>query len=184
MVRKAHAVGLTDESPSFPDFTYAAVKRTVLHVREAGIGERAARELAQARPDDAARIAGRLREIDALLEESPLPESEWRRVLEVLDRDQLAALTGISPASVLRYEKQERTTPDDVAARLHFVALVIGDLAGAYNALGIRRWFERARTALDGRTPAAILRGGWKPEDPGPRAIRELARALTAPSAT
>jgi hypothetical protein len=184
VVRKAHAVGLIDDTPAFPDLTYPAVTRTVLHVREAGIGERAARELAQASPGDTARIAERLRELDALIEESPLPESEWPRVLEVLDRDQLAALLGISPASVLRYEKQQRATPDDVAARLHFLALVIGDLAGAYNAIGIRRWFDRTRTALDGRAPAAVLRGHWKPEDPGPRAVRALARALTSSPAT
>jgi len=184
VVRKAYAVGLVDESPGFPDLTYPAVKRTVLHVREAGIGDRAARELAQTAPGDTARIAERLREIETLIEESPLPESEWPRVLETLGRDQLAALAGISPASVLRYEKQDRTTPDDVAARVHFLALVIGDLAGAYNAIGIRRWFDRTRTALDGRAPSAILRGNWKPEDPGPRAVRALARALTASPGT
>ena len=48
----------------------------------------------------------------------------------------------------------DRETPDIVAARVHVLALVVGDLAGAYNDLGIRRWFHRKRTVLHGDTPA------------------------------
>jgi hypothetical protein len=182
VVRKAHAVGLTDESPDFTGLTYPTLKRTVLRVREAGIAERAAGYVATG--DDPTELAERLREISALLDESPLPATEWRRVLEVFERDQLAALLGLSPVSVLRYAKNERHTPDEVAARLHFLALVIGDLAGAYNELGIRRWFERKRTALDGRAPADMLKGNWQPEDPRPQAVRDLARALVTSPAT
>ena len=152
------------------------VKRTVLRVREAGIGERAAGYVAAATGDDRTTLAERLREISALLDESPLPATEWRRVLEVFDRDQLSSLLGLSAVSVLRYASNERRTPDEVAARLHFLALVIGDLAGAYNEIGIRRWFDRKRTALDGRAPADVLKGHWRPEDPKPAAVRDLAR--------
>ena len=182
--RTAHAVGLVDEMPEAGEVTYQQVKRTVLCVREAGIAERATAEIAGAGPEDATFLAGRLREILEQLEQSPLPDTEWHRVLKIVDRDRLAALLGVSPASVARYASQERRTPDDIAARLHFLALVIGDLAGAYNEIGIRRWFERTRTALDGRTPAKLLRGNWQPEDPGPRAVRELARSLVASPAT
>ena len=35
----------------------------------------------------------------------------------------------------------------------------MGDLAGAYNDIGVRRWFERQRTRLDGNTPAQALGG-------------------------
>ena len=184
MVRTAHAVGLVDEAPDFADVTYPAVKRVVLRVREAGIGEWAAAEVARATPPDAGRLADRLREIASLLEQSPLPATEWHRVLAIFDRDRLASLVGISPASVQRYARHERRTPDEVAARLHGLALIVGDLAGAYNEIGIRRWFERARTALDGRSPAELLRGAWEPEDAGPRAVRELARSLVASPAT
>src|SRR2546428_4517527 len=62
VVRKAHAVGLTDESPDFTGLTYLAVKRTVLRVREAGIGERAAGYIALATGDDTTLLAERLRE--------------------------------------------------------------------------------------------------------------------------
>ena len=57
MVRTAHAVGLVDEAPDFADVTYPAVKRVVLRVREAGIGEWAAAEVARATPPDAGRLA-------------------------------------------------------------------------------------------------------------------------------
>ena len=184
VVRKAHAVGLVERAPAFAELTYREVKRAVQKVREAGIGYRAAGDLSRARGDETTLVAERLRELDALLEESPLPATEWPRVLEVIDRDRLASLLGISPASVLRYDKQDRTTPDAVAARLHFLALLIGDLAGAYNEIGIRRWFDRKRTALDGRAPAELLRGDWSPDDPGPRAVRALGRALVTSPAT
>ena len=75
------------------------------------------------------------------------------------------------------------TRCDAVAARVHFLALAVGDLAGAYNDIGIRRWFERKRTVLEGRAPAAVFRGKWQPEDPGPLQIRDLARALVASAA-
>lgn len=184
MVRKAHAVGLVDDAGDFSALTYPAVQRAVLRVREAGIGERAAADVVRAGPEDAALVVDRLREIEALLEDSPLPATEWGRMLDLFGRDRLAALLGISPASVLRYGKHERRTPDEVAARLHFLALVVGDLAGAYNEIGIRRWFERPRTALEGRSPADLLRGEWRPEEAGPASVRRLARSLVASPAT
>ena len=86
--------------------------------------------------------------------------------------------------SVRRYRAGARETPDDVVARLHTLALMVGDLAGAYNDAGIRRWFVRPRTLLRNRAPADILTSGWQPEDPGPRQVRDLATALTASPAT
>jgi hypothetical protein len=83
-----------------------------------------------------------------------------------------------------RYERGARRTPDAVAARLHFLALLIGDLAGAYNPIGIRRWFDRPRTALEGHAPAYLLAGPWQPEEAGPARVRELARALVDSAAT
>jgi hypothetical protein len=71
-----------------------------------------------------------------------------------------------------------------VAARLHFLANVVGDLAGAYNEMGIRRWFERPRTLLGGRSPAQLLTDGWTPEDPRAKKVRDLARSLTGSPAT
>jgi hypothetical protein len=113
-----------------------------------------------------------------LVEQSPTPEGEWDRVGAVLGEELLADLTGVSKASLARYRGGQRRTPDAVAARLHHVAMTTADLAGSYTPAGIRRWFDRPRTALDGRTPRAVLEGSWAPEDEGPTAMRELARSL------
>jgi hypothetical protein len=83
-----------------------------------------------------------------------------------------------------RYQSGERDTPDDVAARLHFLALVVSDLAGSYNDIGVRRWFQRKRTLLDGRAPVTLLKGHWDPDDEGPMRVRQLARELVSLSAT
>ena len=87
-------------------------------------------------------------------------------------------------SSLRRYLSGARSTPDEVAARLHFLALVTGDLAGAYNDVGIRRWFVRPRKLLGDRAPAHLLERTWRPEDPGPRRVRDLARALVPSPAT
>jgi hypothetical protein len=182
-VRAAHAVGLVAERTSFAELTYPAVQRVVERVREAGIAADAAWQV-QRRDTSREDLATALRRICEQLEESPLPDTEWRRLPDVLGRDLVARLLGIATSSAGRYERGERQTPDDVAARLHFLALVTGDLAGAYNDIGIRRWFDRKRTALDGKSPAQLLAREWQPEDAGPRRVRALARALVASPGT
>jgi hypothetical protein len=62
--------------------------------------------------------------------------------------------------------------------------MVISDLSGAYNDFGIRRWFDRARSGLDGLAPREILTNAWDPDEPGPRRVRGLARALLGSPAT
>lgn len=118
------------------------------------------------------------------LEASPVPASEWRHLMRVLGADMLARLLGISSPSIRRYARTIRNTPDDVAARLHWLALIVGDLAGAYNEIGIRQWFDRKRVQLDGRTPAQLLTGEWKPDDSGPQLVRNLAHSLAGSPAT
>ena len=123
--------------------------------------------------------------LESVLEEtehSPLPEHEWRPTLGAVDEALLASLLGISPASIKRYSRHERPTPDDVAVRLHFVALVVADLSGAYNVFGIRRWFNRAPGP--GRPPAAALLGpGFNPDGPDAAALRQLAADLVGAGA-
>lgn len=114
----------------------------------------------------------------------PVPSREWGSLAALFGIDRLAELTGTSPASVRRYMSGARSTPDPLAARLHLLAVISGDLAGAYNEIGIRRWFERPRTFLDGKAPAELLQGEWDPEDDGPKRVRELARSLTGSPAT
>ena len=119
-----------------------------------------------------------LRELNQALQDSPRPESEWGKVREFLDEDVLADLLNISSASVRRYAAGDRRTPDDTAWRLHLIAQLISDLIGSYNNYGIRRWFERPRTQLDGRTPREVIRGAGSEDDAEVMRISELASAL------
>jgi hypothetical protein len=141
-------------------------------------------ELAHVEVPSPAEVQAVLRLLITALEQSPVPQLEWRSVSRVFDPEQLASLLVISLSSLRRYQSGERATPDDVAARLHFLALVTGDLAGAYNEIGIRRWFGRKRTQLGGKTPASLLNGTWDPDDAGPQKVRSLAAALVTLSAT
>jgi len=130
------------------------------------------------------RWEGFILELLDALEESPLPRKEWVGLERMLGADLLASLIGVSPSSLRRYASGTRDTPDDVAARLHFLALVVGDLAGSYNDIGVRRWFMRRRTQLSGQTPADLLQGSWDPEEEGPQQVRRLAAALLGAPAT
>src|SRR5258705_4770554 len=118
-VRKAHAVRLIERSPDFPELTYPEVRQAAARVREAGIATYAAGIVARRDPPGAVELTRALRDIDARLEESPLPETEWPRVVAILESDQLAALLGISASSLVRYAKGERRTPDEMACRLN-----------------------------------------------------------------
>jgi hypothetical protein len=99
--------------------------------------------------------------LNIALEESPVPEFEWNRLTDVLGLELLSRLLGISATSVRRYRAAARTTPDDVAGRLHFLSLIVGDLSGAYNEFGTRQWFERKRPRLGSRPKRDGIRGFW-----------------------
>jgi uncharacterized protein (DUF2384 family) len=120
----------------------------------------------------------------AAMKESPLPRSELRSLGEILGRERIAALVGTSEPSLRRYLAGTRRVPDDIAQRAHALAIVVSYLRGAYNVLGVRRWFERPRTQLDGKAPQDLLSGDWDPADPGPARVMALARALAASPAT
>jgi uncharacterized protein (DUF2384 family) len=115
------------------------------------------------------------------VEHSPLPDREWPRMSQLLGDDLLEDLVGTSQSSLHRYRAQERSTPDYIAERLHALTLITADLAGSYNPFGIRRWFKRPRTQLDGRAPIEVLKGEWNPEDTDFQQVKSLAAALTAP---
>lgn len=119
-----------------------------------------------------------LRSIDDAIVSSPLPETEWNSMTAVFTEEALALLVRASVTSVGRYRRHERPTPDAVAARLHFLALVVADLAGCYNDRGVRRWFSRPRPQLDGQAPEELLVANWDPDEPGPRQVAALAATL------
>jgi hypothetical protein len=178
---RADAMGLLAEEPKVDAHDLsAALVNLIEHLRRAGIGRTIYAFMDGPLSENPGEMERLLRQLNAALEESPVPEYEWKQMVGVLGPDLLARLVGISPTSLRRYEAAARTTPDKVAARLHFLAMVTGDLAGAYNDMGVRQWFDRKRTQLGGRPPAELLKGDWTPDMEGPSQVRELARALTA----
>lgn len=180
--RRAEGMGLVEANASSLDA--ADITRLLQRVSDAGIARGPALHFDNVEPPSAAEAESLLKLVIAALDSSPAPKFEWPAVTRVIDADQLAPLLNVSVSSLKRYAAGERDTPDDVAARLHHVALIVGDLAGAYNEVGVRRWFERKRTALNGRAPAALLTGDWNPDDAPPQKVRELARSLVALGAT
>lgn len=127
---------------------------------------------------------GVLAKVHEALDESPAPTTEWPALHGVLGAELLAVLVGISASSIRRYLSGARPTPDAIAVRLHFLALVVADLAGAYNDIGVRRWFQRPRERLGGSAPARLLAGDWYPDNDGPSRVRELAASLASSPAT
>lgn len=181
--RRAEAMGLV-EPGSMERADAETVRRLGARLRKVGVATSAIDHLNNVEAPTAEELAGLLEVMIGALESSPVPKFEWGGLSRVFDVDDLAALLSVSPSSLKRYQSGERDTPDIVAARLHFLALVVGDLSGSYNDIGIRRWFHRKRALLGDRTPAALLKGDWDPDDEGPARVRQLARELTSLSAT
>jgi hypothetical protein len=178
---RAEAMGLLPPGERIETLDLSSFRRAVRHIRRAGIARNIDLDLTGASGSD---LEQTLERLNLALEESPAPEFEWNRLVEVLGLELVSRLLGISAISVRRYQTNVRTTPDQVAERLHFLSLVAGDLAGAYNEIGVRQWFRRKRAQLDGRAPLDWLKAPWKPTEPGPLRVRNLAQALTASPAT
>ena len=116
------------------------------------------------------------------------PESSsmtpWRKLAPIFGDRLMSRLLGVSRRSVARYRSGERRTPEVVGARLNRHARVVHHLEGAYNALGVRRWFQRRRSALDGKSPADVLAGAWDPTAAESQSVLALARSLSGLGAT
>jgi hypothetical protein len=178
---RAEAMGLLPPEDSIDTLDLPALRKVIKHVHKAGIGK--AIQVANVEPA-IREVEHVLDRLITALEESPAPEYEWRRLADVLGIDLLSRLLGIAAVSIRRYSAGVRVTPDALAGRLHLLSLIVGDLSGAYNDIGVRQWFDRKRTQLGGKTPAELLRGRWEAKDRGPGQVRELARSLTATPAT
>ncbi len=179
---RADAMGLLPRQITCLDDT--VMKDLETGMSKAGIGQALFSDFDRLLNSDLDGLTAWLERINEALEESPAPDSEWRTLYDLLGVDLLAKLLGISHSSVRRYLLGSRTTPDTIAARLHFLAFIVGDLSGAYNDIGTRRWFARPRKQLDGYSPAQFLADGWLPNDEGPLWVRELARSLVSSPAT
>ena len=178
----AEAMGLLGDE-GIERLDLATLRRVARAASEAGIGAIPTAVLAGRRLDsnELHAVVQRLREA---LEDSPAPTHEWAALVPLFGLEDLAHLVTVSPASLRRYASRSRPTPDPVAARLHFLARVVAQLRGSYNDIGVRRWFERKRTALRGKSPAQILRGDWSPEDTNAHKVLELARSVASSPAT
>jgi hypothetical protein len=127
----------------------------------------------------AQRMADSVEQLVAVLDDSPAPSTEWAPMRAVFGDEVLGDLLGIAPASLRRYAGAERATPQATAERLHWLAMVVSDLAGSYNDFGMRRWFERPRTQLGGKSPRALLGARWTPDDKAAQQVRRLAATLS-----
>ncbi len=156
----AEAMGLLKLSSPMSHLDLDVLRSTLVNFLEAGIGIVPIAELAQNNSaEDLPRI---LDEIYESLEGSPNPDTEWLSISAVLGRELLLKLLDISNSSIERYIDQKRPTPDSIAVKLHTLARIIAHLSGAYNDIGIRRWFERPRSQLNGSSPADLLTGEWQ----------------------
>jgi hypothetical protein len=184
--RRAEAMGLVERALPTQEFDFTSVQKILRGVCDAGIARSPMLDLDSADTEgpDSNNVAELMQMVIAALEASPTPHFEWRSVSRVFDAECLAALLGISVSSLRRYQVGMRITPDDVAARLHFLALVISDLAGACNENGVRHWFHRQLALRGDKGPGVLLSGVWNPEDEGPQRVRALARALVARATT
>lgn len=189
MVRAA-AMGVLAGGP-VTDLDPASVRRLLHGLQEHGIGAEAGIVLAPLTaqstqrldpPTERRMVAGLLR-LSAALEASAAPSAEWPAMREVFGDEALVQLVGVGLSSMRRYAAGERHTPDDVADRLHWLAMAVADLAGAYNAFGVRRWFERPRAQLGGKSPRQLLGPDWSPNEARARRVRELASTLSGAGA-
>ena len=182
LLRRALALGLLDIDQEVTRLDLGLLRQIAERASAAGIGQDAAIAVlrGQSSPD---RLLPLIARLDEALRESPLPDRELPELLRVFPREDLAALAGTSSVSLGRYLTGSRAWPDELAARIHWLALVVSDLAGAYNEFGIRRWFGRQRTQLDGRAPRQVLDVGWDPTDPEVERVRALAASLAGSGA-
>lgn len=181
---RAAAMGLLPEGEVIETLDLNALKSMARHIGAARVAPAAVAELTGWTRGDPRRLRALLQEVGQAMVESPVPEREWGELVRVLGEPLLARCAGVSRSSLRRYAAGRRTTPHAVAARLHHVALIVGHLAGSYNDYGIRRWFERKRTRLNGRAPGDVLKGAWSPDDKGPREVLALSEALLGSPAT
>jgi hypothetical protein len=177
LVRRALAVGLLADRPQIERLDLDLVRNIAREASLAGVGQDAALGILEGdnTPESLRTLIGRL---DSALAESAMPDRELRGLLGVFALDGLASLLGTSAMSLRRYLAGTRAMPDVLAARTHWLALVVADLAGAYNAFGVRRWFDRPRAQLGGRPPRKAMGTDWSPESPEAAQIAALAGAL------
>jgi len=182
LVLRASAVGLLTGRERIDRLDLELLRDIARSAAAAGIGKDAALGMLESDLSPT-RLATLIERLDEALIGSPLPDRELRQLRQTFELDQLGQLLGTSEVSLRRYLAGSRDVPDVVAARAHWLALVVADLGGAYNQIGVRRWFERPRAQLDGRSPREALGANWTPDGVPATSIQVLAAALVGPAA-
>ncbi len=183
---RSAAMGLLT-GPTITRLDAAAVGRLVKSLQRHGIARTAGVGLAPlmvkgARPLNAVAarsLEQRIDQVAEALEASAAPLAEWPAMRQVFGDEMLGELLVLSLSSLKRYAAGQRTTPAPVVARLHWLAMLVADLAGAYNNFGIQRWFARPRAQLGGVSPRALLGEQWQADGEPAQRLRQLASALS-----
>lgn len=87
----------------------------------------------------------------------------------VLQEELITDLTSKSPADM-------RNDLQDCSKEIYFLYEMVDYLKGSYNDEGIRRWFQRERSQLGGKSPLQYLGSGWNPDEENAKRVLELAR--------
>jgi len=184
-ILKAEAMGLLDEQVDTLNLNLDAIIFVAKKVASEGLGRKVVIDPERWREYSSTDLRMRLNELSSILEDSPLPEREWSRVKELLQEDLMTGMLHISEPSLRRYAQGERQCSDNVSNKLHWLALVLGDLLGSYNEIGARNWFLRPRKSFGGKTPFQMLSArDWNPDDAGPIKIREFVKSLNGAMGT
>jgi len=175
---RAETMGLIPDAIARQDsitIDRVTVQRLLKRLREAGVASASSVRLPTAGAENLGLVLERALEA---LDASPYPPGEWEALREIVGDRLLARMLRISESSIRRYTAGGRRTPDDIAWRLHAIGGVVSALRGSYNEYGVRRWFDRRRTALEGRTPADVIADAESEDDEGFRRVVELACEL------
>ena len=181
LLRRADAMGLLDEP--IRELSTEVVRKVARKLAQLGLASDLAARLSSGKPS-ASELSRYLDAALLALDESPVPAAELARLNATLGHELLAGLLEISAASLQRYQNGERQAPDDIAERAHFLTSVTSALEGIYNEFGVRRWFERPRTAFKGKTARQLLGQGWAPGGEPARRILAAAESLQGLGAT
>ena len=168
LLARSQTMGFCPRGAAHTHLDLALLDELAACLQSVGVaGEAAARLRADIASRRKPRVtADDLRAVVEALDASPMPRGEWQPARELLGDELLARLVGgVSQSSLHRYASGARETPDDIAWRLHVVARLLAALLGSYNAYGVRRWFDRRRTALGGLAPVQVLETAGDEDD-------------------
>ena len=126
----ADTMGLLPADDRFEDLGVDAVGRLLRYVHAANVAIHL-----RFTPDEAVStevLEDLVRKLALELQETPVPQFEWKALLSILPLRQAARLMAITDDDVFRFNHEPHGTPDWAAKRLHFLILIISDLSGTY----------------------------------------------------